>query len=416
MNAHRTRSLRRLTLLAGTVMLSATACWPQTGGNAANQNTNATETAITPETVSSLAPVWTAPGATDAVWGNQVVGADRTGVRSRHAATGAQQWSYLMDDPVGTGYLSPRVGATIVGDDVLASYTWGVYSPHGVICGGQDFRFDLATGTHQAAPSGAPAAAIVPFGDHVATYEQPYIYPGAPGLPQVRCEFGTPTGVAVVDAATGETQWTGAVGNRPVVIDDQLFNSSGATLRSYVASGCGAPTCEPVWSVQAPAPLTTLAAEGDRLYAITAPAGDSRELLAFDRSDGSVEWSAVLPAGTGAGSMTIAAGRVHVATDATLATFDRDGCGADTCAPLWTGTLSSRASGNLASGGGVVYVAAGNSVHAFDATGCDAAACDPLTTLTTDGTPTRIIVDGGMLFVTAYSIAAGHTTTAFAPA
>jgi hypothetical protein len=414
MGEYWTTSRRRLTLVAGALMLS-TACWGQTGGNAANQNANPIESAITPGTVGALAPAWTAPGVADAVWGNRVVGASRSAVRSLDAATGAEQWSVAIDDPPGVGVAAARVGATVVGDDVLASYTWGVYSPHGVVCGGQTLRLDLATGEQEAPPSAVPSAAIVPFGDRVATYDQPYIYPGDQGPVQVPCAFGHPTAVSVVEAATGATQWTGAVGGRPVVLDDQLLTSSGTTLRSYVASGCGATTCDPTWTAVLPATVAELAADaGGRLYALTAAVGDARQLLALDRTDGSVDWSAPLPAG--AATMTVAAGRVHVAAGTTLATFGRAGCGSATCAPLWTAALPAAVAGNVASGGGVVYAATtGGAVLAYDAGGCGAAACEPLATVTVAATPTRTIVDGGRLFVTSWA-AGTQTITAFAPA
>ena len=112
--------------------------------------------------------------------------------------------------------------------------------------------------------------------------------------------------ITVLDAATGAIRWTGALGapgTAPAVAGDTiLVATSDGRLVAYAASGCGEPTCEPLWQ-------------------------------------GTLE--------NGTSIAPIAGGDVaYVATASRkIAAFSLDGCGADTCAPLttvgpvWAGNL-----------------------------------------------------------------------------
>jgi len=188
-----------------------------------------------------------------------------------------------------------------------------------------------------------------------------------------------------------------------------VIDSSGATVRAYAAAGCGAATCPPVWSVDLAGTVLGMAADaGGRLYALIRPSGNL-ELVVLDRSDGAVRWTAPLPGDVG--YMTVAGGRVHVASGPTLSTFDGAGCGASTCGPQWTAALPGTATANPVSGGGVVYVAADNgAIVAYDAGGCGAPSCAPLVTLTVPGPPGGLVVSDGRLFVNR----SDQTVTAFA--
>lgn len=63
------------------------------------------------------------------------------------------------------------------------------------------------------------------------------------------------------------------------------------SLTAFSLDGCGAATCQPVWSAT-----------------VSGPDGD----------------------------LAVTAARVYVTSGATLPVFDADGCGAPTCAPLWS--------------------------------------------------------------------------------
>ena len=405
----RGRARRRLVACALVVGWAATACWGQVGGNAANQYASTDETRITPATVASLASVWSVPGVADIVWGNQVIGIDGGQIRSIAASSGAFQWAHTT-----SGGPFPNLttvagvaGPTVVGDEVWAAMRLQVFTAHGGACGGANVRVDLATGAELTPVVPATSGAIVPFGEAVAAYAQSFQFSPTSGC------TSTAGPLTVHDQATGAARWTGQVGGRPVVIGDQLLSASGPTVRAYTAAGCGAPTCEPVWTATLPSGASQLSAAGAYAYALV-PSSTPATLVALDRATGAVAWTATLPDMWP--SMTLAGGRVHVVSDGTLSTFDAAGCGAPTCAPAWTANLGGPTEGPAISGGGVVYQGMTDGrVLAFDAAGCGATTCTPLATLTVAGTPSRLVVDGGRLFVTS-TVNGVKTVTAYAPA
>lgn len=401
------RARHRLVACALVATWTVTACWGQVGGNAANQYANTGETGITPATVATLAPEWSAPGAADIAWGNQVIGVDDGQVRSIAAGTGALQWAHDAREPLMTRTVA-AAGPSVVGDEVWVSIHRSALSPHGGVCGGKNLRLDLATGAEATPLLPATSGAIVPFGDAVAAFAQTYYYSPTDGCPS------TSGPLTVHDAASGAARWAGEPGGRPVVIDDQVINASGPTVRAYTAAGCGAPTCSPLWTAQLPGNAGQLSAAGAYVYALV-PYGSPATLVALDRATGAVAWTASFDS-LRPGSMTLAGGRVHVATDETLSTFDGAGCGAPTCTPVWTAGLGGWAAGGVISGGGLAFQAMTDGrVAAFDAAGCGAATCSPLATVTVAGTPRRLVLDGGRLFVTSASGSAS-SVTAFAPA
>jgi PQQ-like domain len=408
-------------------VLALAGCWPQAGGTPDNQNANLIEDTLTPDTVADLTQIWTAPGVLDAVVGNQVLGADASGLshqgfdsfarlRSLDAGTGAEQWSrQLLPPPVTfppTGFFGAAVGdpATVQGNRVMV----GVYGT--LVVGGMgptctDFTMS-ATLDDSAAPGFVGTTGMwspnVPFGGRRATETRGFSAPPGGAQPQ-QCAFGPGTLEVRQDDATAPTDpiWSAPGGDRPVVTGDQLLVASGSTVRSFVASGCGAATCDPVWSTDLGVPVAdmTVGTQG-RLYALTAPGPSGRELVVVNLADGSVEWhSTPLPGSeTGPASMSVMTGRVFVAAGTTLSAFaDGDtGCGDPVCGPGGTATLPGPFAGNLASGGGIVYAGdAGGHVTAWQANSCEFTGngCLRLKTLTVDGTPTRLVQALGRLFV-----------------
>ena len=97
----------------------------------------------------------------------------------------------------------------------------------------------------------------------------------------------------------------------------------------------------------------------------------------------------------------------YVGTDqGLLIAFPANGCGADNCAPLWTGQLSNGAFTTPAVAGGLVFISsAGNvdnnlgTLYAFRAAGCGAATCSPLWTASVPNTESSPTVSGGMLYI-----------------
>lgn len=424
------RGARAVSLVAlAATTLVASGCWPQQGGTSENQNADLIETVLTPATVGGLTQRWTAPGMLDAVVGNQILGADASGpdqvgpgafsrVRSIATGTGAEQWQLPVTNDA---FVMAAIGngATVQGDRVMVGIYGAVVSGSLTVCGDTTYGLPLdGRGQSTSLSLFGLWSPNVPFGSRLAV-ENTFFTGPSENAPQ-SCGFGSPT-LQIYGPGSptpSNLAWSAPGGGRPVIIDDQLLVASGSTVRSFVASGCGATTCDPVWSADLGVPVADMAADaGGRLYVLTDAGAGGREVLAVDRADGSVTWRAALPGSTtGPASMAVEGGRLHVAAGSTLSTFAGGGCGAATCDPDWTAALTAPFAGNLATGGGVVYAAdAGGAVGAWDATGCGAAACDPLTTLTVNGTPTRLVQASASLFVETDDPASTlQTITAFA--
>jgi outer membrane protein assembly factor BamB len=98
-----------------------------------------------------------------------------------------------------------------------------------------------------------------------------------------------------------------------------------------------------------------------------------------------------------------------------LQAFPLGGCGAPTCAPLWTSTQVEwypRAAPMVA--GGVVYVITEFRLAAFPAAGCGAARCPHLTNLDVSSGPASVAE--GKVFVSTWSGNSQARVQAFAPA
>ena len=141
--------------------------------------------------------------------------------------------------------------------------------------------------------------------------------------------------------------WIGAVTtveSSPAVSGGVVYvGSDDNKLYAFDADGCGAATCEPLW---------TAATGGD------------------------IESSPPWPT----------ASSTSAPEDDKLYAFAADGCGAATCRPLWTATTGNNVDSSPAVANGVVYVGSDdNKLYAFAARGCGAATCEPLWTAATGG-------------------------------
>jgi hypothetical protein len=145
--------------------------------------------------------------------------------------------------------------------------------------------------------------------------------------------------------------WTAGTGGAPAAAGEHLAVGT----RVWSASGCGAPTCAPLW---------------------------------LDSSSGS----------TGEGA--IADGVLYVATTPGVAAYAAAGCGAPECEPLWTAPGPLFAQPTVANG--VVYVAT-EELYAYAAGGCGGPRCQPLVTMDLPAPlayNTVPIVQGGHLYLT----------------
>ena len=162
---------------------------------------------------------------------------------------------------------------------------------------------------------------------------------GDGSLERVRCQGSGTAGTS--RAAPGvpgcRAVWSGSIGavatveSSPAVTNGVVYvGSDDNKLYAFDADGCGAATCEPLW---------------------TATTG------------GDID-----------SSPAVANGVVYVGSeDNKLYAFDADGCGAATCRPLWTATTGGNVDSSPAVANGVVYVGSDdNKLYAFAADGCGA--------------------------------------------
>jgi len=169
--------------------------------------------------------------------------------------------------------------------------------------------------------------------------------------------------------------WTGQAGvnifgSSPAVVNGVVYIASfneadGRSSRLYAfrASGCGRPSCDPLWS---------------------APAGE------FVQS-----------------SPAVANGKVYVGSgDDLIYAFDANGCNQPTCSAVWRGEAVGSQAGMVSApavANGLVYIGENNgSVVVFDANGCDGNFCLPVTQLPTQNEPivssSPAVVNGNVYF------------------
>jgi outer membrane protein assembly factor BamB len=193
----------------------------------------------------------------------------------------------------------------------------------------------------------------------------------------------------VTDLADASRSWTMFVGDGHTTTaavggDRLLFAHRGRLLAFTVERpDCtevipGVFTCTPLWERTLPANATTpvLSVDGATVFV-----GDAAgNLWALDATDGAVRWRAEL-GGSGARGLgaapTVGDGRVYaVATDGSVFAFAADGCGAPTCAPLWSASTGGPVSRQAALAGGVLYVGGEDgALDAFLAAGCRRPTC-----------------------------------------
>lgn len=386
---------------AVTVVLAvaATGCWPAPGQGPDRSAHNPFETVITPRTVRSLAPVWTATvdtGTSGGVVGPPVVSnvgvhvSDTAALYTFDAATGATLWQYPE-----TATIAGAVGDPLAdGDRVL--FTSGLLVGFGGAWHTQTAWLDARTGAYQA---DVPSSRVTSRrGSWVASYSM---------------AGGTAVGVylfllQVQDLDDPGSGWSNIVrfatspANAPPATlgRERLYYAGPATeaydppvnvtgVRAFPLTppaACDVPPegvplgplpC-PLWATPTPGtPVTSpvLAPDESVLYVGT----DDGTLLALDAADGHVRWSVALGAAPSA-DPAVAEGWVYVTLDdGDLVALPAGGCGgAATCEVAWRADVGG-AGVQPAVAGGLVFVGtdAGH-VVALRASGCRRPTCRPL--------------------------------------
>jgi hypothetical protein len=189
--------------------------------------------------------------------------------------------------------------------------------------------------------------------------------------------------------------------------------------RVYLPGGCGATfpdPCPPVadLSVAGTAVSTTEGPDGTLLVLRDPTVGTAASLTGWDVASQADVYGAPFDASDA--EMATDGDRAFVATSGSggdagkLLVFDARGCGAPTCAPLWSASIGTTTAAPIVAGGVVYVAAAGGVVQAYDVDGCGAATCSPLASLSVTGEVESMSLSNGRLFV----LTDTHLT-AFAP-
>jgi outer membrane protein assembly factor BamB len=206
----------------------------------------------------------------------------------------------------------------------------------------------------------------------------------------------------------------GSIGSSAAVSDGKVYvGTFDDHLFVFDAAGCGQPTCAPLWVGAAPAvlPVTShgfgspaiangvvyVNANSGRLYAYPAQ-GCGRQTCG-------PLWIGQTDSLVGTSGPAVANGVVYMGVDQGLVAFSAAGCGQRTCRPLWTGKhgFDQFAFGTPAIWNGKVYLGIGTSLEVFAASGCGAPTCGPLFIIDASGTQAEIdsspAVANGIVYV-----------------
>src|SRR5262245_15745409 len=397
-------------VVASVLLVSAGCWWAQPGAGPGNTFANV-ETHLTVDNVATLEQAWSGRGGLSAVVNGVVVGAYWTGtgvdVVAHDFTTGDETWSRTLTPPgVVSGF--PTHAPVVTGSSVWTGY---VARTATATCAFGLARLDLATGSLLGTDTSYAPTELVPFGDKVAMAGGVY----SPVLDMCAPPFSDP--LRVVDAATGTTEWMSggiASGHRITQVGDAIYLST-AGLRRYAAAGCGAPTCNPIWSSQATGTGSINSLAGERsgpLFALAPISFGQMGLFTIDPATGTP--LASTPLAFDAFSLAVADHMVFVAGTTGVAAYDAASCAAGSGVLLWSAATGGQVTwaNGLAVAGGVVYVGREDGVvEAYAESGCGAPTCSPVTSVSTGGTVLQLAVAQGQLLVGTLD-----TVTAFAPA
>lgn len=155
--------------------------------------------------------------------------------------------------------------------------------------------------------------------------------------------------------------------------------------------------CTPLWSASIGLVADTPVVADGVVYAVT---GTGLNALATGVTGAGQTplWQAPVSGGT---APAVDGGRLFVGSTGGVEVFGAAGCGAASCAPVWTGVTGGAVSSPPSVANGVVYVASDDGqIHAFDAAGCGAATCAPLWSAALPAAASSsVTVANGRLFV-----------------
>ena len=223
--------------------------------------------------------------------------------------------------------------------------------------------------------SGAGEAPVIAGGNlYLANQAEVDVLPAA-GCGQSSCDLAWRANLGM----------SGVPAGAPAVADGGLFVTVNvnqvAWLYAFHAGGCGASTCSPWWTRQLD--TNTMSGGSSNGYASSGPVAagglvftgpaNPGKLYAFatggcGASTCAPIWTATLQAGLGFSSPAAANGVLYVADGDLLTAYNAPGCGAPTCSPLWATHVGSGVGSPPAVANGRVFVDdAGGTVHAYDA-------------------------------------------------
>jgi outer membrane protein assembly factor BamB len=206
--------------------------------------------------------------------------------------------------------------------------------------------------------------------------------------------------VAGCGAATCQPLWTGTMGDgligSPAVAGGVVYGAAvDGRLYAFRATGCGAATCSPLWITDLHKMSMTTPAVGDGMVFVTTFDGI---VHAIDASTGGEAWSTSTGTTALRSSPAVVAATVLVGTPLGIEAHDARSGGL-----LWTGDTGGTATSVSATGAdGVVYAYDGGTLFAFRAGGCGAARCTAFWTLQTgavqpEGSDGPVVVDGRLI-------------------
>lgn len=430
----RGRSWRAAVGGAGAAVLLSGCFWSQPGFGPEHRRHNPNEDALTIDNVDTLGEQWSVELDRPDVGGTTseaIVADGRVYVSRAIAATDGGIYAHAFDADTGASLWDREMlsGHAVLtwpfpnarsGDSLSAGYRGLV----GGQCAGGYGRLDPADGSGTIVTAGAEhRSPAVTSGSMAVQVAVPTVV-----APTGACTFPS-TIVEGRDVRTGVVRWRATLGPTrtwqtafmPAIGGNRVFVPQASTLHSFPLAGCGAATCAPTWSVDLGGDIATVAPP------VVTPSGqvvtitDQGEMIAVSAATGDEQWRAhlgwTMPTfGLGRRPGVAVAGDVlyasapGTASGSVLRAFPAGGCGAPTCAPLWTATTPEAVTAPAVAGG-VVYVGAAGAVHAYDAAGCGSPTCSPLVSVPFGGWVEHVSVANGRI----YAVGAARVS-ALAPA
>ena len=176
-------------------------------------------------------------------------------------------------------------------------------------------------------------------------------------------------------------------GGRVYVGSQTSDSSNDGKLDVFNANGCGHPVCAPLWqglagpdSILQSSPAVTAGTAGGRVYV----GSFDGKMYVFNANGCGAPTCQPLWTGTTGdhieSSPTVSGSTVYIGSnDGKLYAFNANGCGQPSCQPVWTGNTGETIfDSSPAVGGGIVYIGSVHHLSAFRATGCGAPTCQPL--------------------------------------